>query len=271
LPRQGEVLAQREAIKLLERLGRPEPPTPLASALDLHDLSQHFVSKQMELPLPDVTSYVRGVLDAPEKCIYVIEDKHVRRRFVSAHEIGHYVIPEHNALLQICNTWDLRADVRKELEREANAFAAALLSQGGRFCEECLQSDFSLEMLRRQCDRYEISYEAGMRRFVEGHDRPIALAVCKPFATQSGAKANAAVLQYWAASDPYRRGRFPIPETKQRFGPDHFVGNCVQTGAGDYQGELNFTQANVRLPATVFFNSYSVLVLIGPAGQAMSA
>src|ERR1035441_7120963 len=52
-----------------------------------------------------------------------------RKNFTVAHEIGHFVLPGHDAGGAVCGSSDIGnwADASRELEREADEFAAELL------------------------------------------------------------------------------------------------------------------------------------------------
>ena len=82
-------------------------------------------------------------------------------------ELGHYVLPWHNSLLQSCSETDLSPAARQVWEREANLFAMACLFQGAGFAREADRAGFGLNTLRRLARRWEASLEAAGREYVE--------------------------------------------------------------------------------------------------------
>jgi len=104
--------------------GGPELPVPVeAIAEDLLGLS---VGEDDELP-------VSGLLLPAERQIWLngreARENPGRRRFTLAHELGHWVCQclEGRTAPVYCRSEDLGAGADRELEREANVFAAELL------------------------------------------------------------------------------------------------------------------------------------------------
>jgi hypothetical protein len=267
---EGVRLARLSALKLLQELEVAFPPSPIESALRHFGLQQHFLSRQEELPFIDLPPGVRGALDVPDKSIYVIEGRGVRRRWAGVHEIGHFCLPEHRQLLSFCSVWDLSPLARKQLEREANEFTATFLFQGTAFLRECLALEFSLEMLRNQAIRWHVSFESAFRRYVEGHPQSVALAVCEPIRWQLPGRSSdfqgriqaGARLRYWSASQSFRRN-LGIPEVGQLFEPEHPIAQTMQAGPEELYGDVDYGHRGLRLPLALCFNGYLALALIG--------
>jgi IrrE N-terminal-like domain len=273
---EGLHIARLAALELVDGLNLLGAPSPIQEALDTLHLQQTIVSRQPDLPYPDVPKNVRGILDAREAAIYVIADKEARQRWIGGHEIGHFAIREHNAILQFCSEWDLSPAARERLEREANEFTATYLFQGSRFLDECLQLPFSLEMLKDQAMRWGVSIEAAFRRFAEGHPEPVALLVCTPIELVPGgvdiapgrtritlrpSSCSGVKLRYIAPSARYRRER-PHLKVGQVLNGDHPISKAV--AARDSYDWLTIRNHPDPVPASIFFNGYDVLVLLGP-------
>ena len=96
------------------------------------------------------------------------------------HEIGHYVLPNHQNDLYICDEQDLSFDAMIETEKEANAFAAELLFKGDLFTRQANDCDVTPESIKTLALRYDASFEATARRFVERNARACSLAVFAP-------------------------------------------------------------------------------------------
>lgn len=94
-----------------------------------------------------------------------------RRRFTIAHEIGHFLIPTHNASAQ-CAKADMSivksADARKSKEAEANRFAACLLMPAKLYLADMRKLGApETEHILRLASRYCVSKEAVARRFTD--------------------------------------------------------------------------------------------------------
>src|SRR5438477_2339516 len=163
---EGKRVARESARALLNELDIQDEPSSVDNAMTFCHLEQHVLPEQLQLPF-DAPADVRGILDLGGMNVFVKGSRTSRIRWVSAHEIGHYAIPEHNEILRFCNTFDLSREARRQLELEANEFAAEFLFQAGRFVEACMSQQFSVTMLRTMSDGFGVSYEAGFRRFVE--------------------------------------------------------------------------------------------------------
>lgn len=107
---------------LIEELGGPRDPEAIAH--ELHLEVQEVRSSGFDgalvrpINLPIGTILLRDSIREPG-----------RRAFTIAHEIGHFVIPGHEQAQLVCSTDDIGnwSDQTKELEREADEFAAELL------------------------------------------------------------------------------------------------------------------------------------------------
>ena len=94
-----------------------------------------------------------------------------RRRFTIAHEIGHFLIPWHDASAQ-CASADMAVfksqDVRKNKEAEANRFAAALLTPPTLFVPDIRRfGSPETEHVLALATKYRVSKEMAARRYTE--------------------------------------------------------------------------------------------------------
>lgn len=151
------------AYKLLERSETASIP------VDMDKVAEHLGLVIVERPLEEEFS---GFLAVKEKTV-VINARHsyVRRRFTTAHEIGHYALHRRmheNTEVFIDHTVYFRKnnldDVDHQIELEANGFAAGLLMP--RVCiEEYLQKTPSVDLSRSSgikilADEFEVSRSA---------------------------------------------------------------------------------------------------------------
>ena len=93
------------------------------------------------------------------------------RRFTIAHEIGHFLIPWHDASAQcaIADMGVLRSqDARKSKEAEANRFAAALLTSTALFARDVRRCGApETEHVLALAKKYRVSKEMAARRYTE--------------------------------------------------------------------------------------------------------
>lgn len=101
-----------------------------------------------------------------------------RRRFVTAHEIGHGVLPwQRETLAYLDDEQRLSETIRIRYEREANHAAIELLAHGDYLRREADDSAITMELIGKLANRYQLSLQAAARRIVEESHRPVALAI----------------------------------------------------------------------------------------------
>jgi hypothetical protein len=204
----------------------------------------------------------------PEKRVFVINTKPVRIRWVGAHEVGHFAIPEHNEILQLCNTFDLSPVARKQLEIEANAFAAEFLFKGETFARETQDARFTISMLRAISDRYGVSYESGFRRFVEQNRDSVALLVSKVINVVPQVRDGRIIVEFgarptrlrYASYSPAFARRFSFFKIGQDFDATHPISLATRVGENEFSGVLNYQ--GTELSVSSFFNQYDVLTIL---------
>jgi Zn-dependent peptidase ImmA (M78 family) len=126
--------------------------------------------------IPQTTGSFEGVLvtdDAKStgSIAYNNASRLERRRFTIAHEIGHFLIPWHNANAQcaIADMGVLRSrDARRSKEAEANRFAAALLTPTALFTRDIRSfGSPETEHVLALATKYRVSKEMVARRYTE--------------------------------------------------------------------------------------------------------
>jgi Zn-dependent peptidase ImmA (M78 family) len=165
----------------LADLGSPEA---LAACIIAH-------YPEIEIPIPiDRIAYAVGIIDLiPQTSssfegVLVTDDakstgsiayndasRFERRRFTIAHEIGHFLIPWHDASAQcaIADMGVLRSrDARKSKEAEANRFAAALRTPTALFSRDVRRLGApETEHVVALATKYRVSKEMAARRYTE--------------------------------------------------------------------------------------------------------
>jgi hypothetical protein len=100
-----------------------------------------------------------------------------RKRFTIAHEIGHFIIPHHRNLGNICEERKIESFDRNlnRPEIEANEFAAELLLPSGALRRRFDLSEFSLAQISAVAAEYGTSLTATTRSFLTLTDLPCAM------------------------------------------------------------------------------------------------
>lgn len=156
----------------------PTNPTALLEYLKLQ-----FAMVDLAAMLSTQKKQPRGVLSYSDRIVGVdvsLRSNAHRARFTTMHEIGHYVLPTHQNDLYICDEQDLSFDAMIEVEKEANAFAAELLFKGDQFTRQANEFDLTPESVKILAMRYDTSFEATARRFIERNAKPCSLGVFAP-------------------------------------------------------------------------------------------
>jgi hypothetical protein len=87
-----------------------------------------------------------------------------------AHELGHYLIPEHYQALSDPNTKPIPSfqtfDTNNHFEVEADYFASCLLLPEGRFLKEMNRKYFNFTLIDEISSKYNVSVTATLLRFI---------------------------------------------------------------------------------------------------------
>lgn len=157
----------------------PTNPQKLLGYLKLEQLSFDFAQELGGVSgAQDLPHNLRAILSPKDRIVATHSGMaESRKRFSIFHEIGHFVLPEHQEKLFADDDRTLSWWTKSRMEGEANKLAAALLFQGNRFSEEALSMNTSVRSVLDLAPRFGASYEAGLRRYTERHILPIALIV----------------------------------------------------------------------------------------------
>jgi transcriptional regulator with XRE-family HTH domain len=162
-------------------------PTPLDHVLEvaglvnageirLEDREKRDLRKVFGSLVDTVLNKLQGVIHLRAREIWVQPDLQVlKRRFVTAHEIGHDILPAHRELAYLDDDKRLRPEVRLAYEREANHAAIEILAQGDTLRREADDSPLTITLLSELSSKYQISMQAISRYVVEQTKRQAAL------------------------------------------------------------------------------------------------
>lgn len=187
---------ERDAIRttMLRLLKRADVlgslPTPLDQVMEVSKLvaagdvsldaeEQRRLRKRFGSLVDLVLDRLQGFVHFRSREIWVRPDLHVlRKRFVTAHEIGHDALPwQRDAAAYLDDNERLRPDVRLTYEREANQAAIELLAQGYALRKEADDSRLTPELLSLLSAKFQISLHATARRVVEETRQQAGLAI----------------------------------------------------------------------------------------------
>lgn len=106
---------------------------------------------------------------------------HTRRKFVLAHELGHFIMHRNNGKMFQDDTSTLNSwydNNYNKAEIEANMFAAEFLMPKWIFEDECKGKKFSPELIDELAEGFEVSKTAAILRFVECGHYPVCIVYC---------------------------------------------------------------------------------------------
>lgn len=165
-------------------------PTPLDQILDVSQLvvageisldrdERQRLRKRFGVMLDRVLERLQGAIHFRAREVWVKPDLYVlRKRFVTAHEIGHHVLEwQRDAIAYLDDEERLRPDVRISYERQANQAAIELLAQGDELRRRADDSRLTFALLSELSDEFQISFQAISRRVVEDSKQQTALAI----------------------------------------------------------------------------------------------
>jgi Zn-dependent peptidase ImmA (M78 family) len=257
--------------KTLDEVSIKEPPVSYdvlyeSEKLIRHTLSTEEFAGEHLVTKPDLKN-VRGLLLVKDKRVFVVDDTAYEKRnnFVYAHELGHWKLPHHKELLFKCTQFDLSAQARKQLEREANHFAGELGFMGRVFFEYLQSSTLSLQTIKDLSDKFNMSIEATFRKAVEIETRPCAF-VSLTLNKDDDDKFLA--VRYLIQSPAFvekvgkldHRSTFPRNHVLSQI-----ITDPISSALGEYECNLKFGPEEKSLRAEVWRNPWNIFVLVQPS------
>ncbi|WP_295817959.1 ImmA/IrrE family metallo-endopeptidase [uncultured Microbacterium sp.] len=209
-------------------------------------------------------SKVMGVLDIPEKTIYVdaaLPDG--RRRFTHGHEIGHDVLPWHAGAFYHDDATTLAPETKDDLEREANAFASELLFGAGKFTQ--IADDYApgLGVALSLAGVYGTSAAAALRYYVEWSSRPMALVALSRYETNTAGVRGVRIMAHQSFTSMTFASRFgtvesmfPTGYVTTANGAFHLASESTSVGVGA-MGDVHLvtSRGTVTFQAEMFNNN----------------
>ena len=191
----------------MQGLGNPEPPLRLEDVRELLKLDVGFYTADNPGIAREVVSRIRVatiqvfqrptlLLDAIQKmslkALFIPDQKRIlldgalpqlKHRWNEAHEIGHSLLPWHEAMMHGDNEHTLSRDCHEHVEAEANFAAGRLLFLRNRFADEARSSEASFKTISHLHKAFGNTLSTTLYRFVEcvGEDKPIVgMITCHP-------------------------------------------------------------------------------------------
>jgi hypothetical protein len=166
-------------------------PTPLdavataAGITEIIDISQ--LPAAIEARKPPALKRILGALLYREHVALVdLSQPEPRARLSKGHEIGHQIIPWHQAAFQLDDEDRLLGITRDELEREAYLAGAHLIFQGEHFWRRAMDYQVSIGTPVALAPEYGASLHAAIRYYVTHHPDPVAVLVAGRYPRSNG-------------------------------------------------------------------------------------
>lgn len=194
--------------------------------------------------------------------------EHGKRRFVAAHELGHFEIHKKANQIEICSDEALLywyKHIRKE-EPEANAFAAELLLPTNLFQPRCKGMDPGMELVKDLADTFQTTLTATTLRYVELSSHACALVVSK----------NGRIEWYRKSKDFFYRVKYyGCPLHHNTYAADFFAGKPLDDKPHEVLAETWLEDDRVASRETLmehsvpqpFYNAVLSLLWVAPGSN----
>ena len=175
-----------EAERFLATHGFSAPPLPpdealAARNLEVAQLSLDDLLVKANLPSEDHKS-IQAMLNPRERMVVFRSGlPSQKRNWGSLHEVAHEFLPWQREILYCCPLLSLPANVQKQLEAEADVFAAEAFFFGQQFHKQAFAGDLGLDCaIELATSVYGTSLHSTFAHYVEQSPVPLCLLVWKP-------------------------------------------------------------------------------------------
>jgi hypothetical protein len=269
----------REIVALTDRALRQAGvegvlPTPLEGVAQVVEIGEVVDIAEMPTNLvvkrPSLLKRVLGAILLPERTIFVdgtLSD--ARLRFTTGHEIGHRLLPWHEAAYFLDDESTLSLDAREQLEAEASAVSAHLIFQGPRrFMEFALGYQVGIKAALLAAAAHRSSAHSAIRYYVENHPDPVAVLVAGRFLDDGGAVPIWGSLESPSFSTKYGSlgKRFPEQRLEVLDGGGRPFGDIMHASLAEIASKPLLIRDLASVPqqfvAEAFFNGFCHFVLV---------
>lgn len=276
--------------RVLRGLGNPEPPLRLEDVRELLKLDFGFYTADdpgfaqetiSRIRVATIQIYQRPTLliDAIRKlslkALYLPDRKRIlldgslpplKHRWNEAHEIGHSLIPWHEAMMHGDNEHTLSRSCHEHVEAEANFAAGRMLFLRDRFTEEALSMEPHFKSIQHLHDTFGNTLSTTLYRFVEciGEEKPVVgIISCHPHESRRPVDYDMHNPCKHVIQSAAFKARFGKLTDKELFAS--LNGYCGSQGGGMLgQSEMILTDDNNeahRFYFETFFNRYDALTI----------
>jgi len=259
---------QTQAEQFLAENGFIKPPLSPEEALSARKLEVTQLSLDDFLVKANLRSEeqvkIQAVLDIEKRAITFKGGLPLpKRNWGSLHEIGHEYLPWHREVLYYCPLLWLPISIQKQMEAEADVFAAESLFFGSKFSKLVNDGEFGLATAKELADDvYNTSYHATFMRLAESSEIPCCLLVWRPIEKpETLSISNNLRLHYYTPSKNFRI-HFP---PNQDADDEVILGLYEDSSPGIIKHTLQLeTKDGKKLVAQAesFSNSYNVFTLV---------
>jgi hypothetical protein len=163
-------------------LGAVAKAAGIAEVIDISRLPGDIAARK-----PPALKRILGALLHRERVALVdLSQCKPRARLTEAHEIGHQIIPWHEAAFQLDDEERLLGRTRDQLEREAYLAGGHLIFQGEHFWRRALDYQVSIGAPVALAPEYGASLHATIRYYVLHHPDPVAVLVAGRYQNSDG-------------------------------------------------------------------------------------
>jgi hypothetical protein len=167
-------------------------PTPLDAVAKVADITEIIDISQLPADIaarkPRAMRRLLGALLHRERVAFVdLSQCEPRARLTKAHEIGHQIIPWHQAAFQLDDEERLLGATHDKLETEAYLAGGHLIFQGQRFLKHALDYQVTIATPIALAPDYGASRHATIRYYVLHHPDAVALLVAGRYQHHDGA------------------------------------------------------------------------------------
>jgi hypothetical protein len=231
--------------------------------LDLAEYQATLAEKSLRF-FHKAVSKLLGLLDRRSHIIYVDPFVHDSRKlFVTYHEVTHSILRWQRIILTQEDEVTLSTECENLFEAEANYGAADILFQCERLENEAKDYELSLESVLFLSRRYDASYHATLRRFVERNNRACLLMVLTPTLREHPDGKTSYYVVYSIPSIPFVN-EFGEPLDLNFVNPTHELGEILNNSG---HGEIILTDTRGFSRTCVvqtFDNRFKMFALIYP-------
>lgn len=249
-------------------------PTPLEAVAKVAGIAEVLDISKLPLGVaarkPPAIKRILGAVLYRERVVLVdLSQPEPRARLTEAHEIGHKIIPWHQAAFQLDDEERLFGQTHDVLEREAYLAGGHLIFQGSHFWKRALDYRVSISTPVALAAEYRASMHAAIRYYVLGHPDPVSVLVAGRYVNSKASVPvfesvdSPSFLERFGALAPRMNGELMIGNGTGR--PLGDIAKKALSGGEVAEKELlvrDITGGQCTFAAEAFFNQHNLFVML---------